>query len=227
MTARIGAALLVLALGLLPTAGQALELSEETWKGCRLMAEPVRLDFDIVSAAPRYLRSHSRRQIDSLLHGHYRQHAGTVGLTHAQHRMDYQVQYSVYDRPAGGACVYLTRLEATFGYTAMDIYVAREYAEGSCAYSVTLQHENQHVRINRAVLSRHRGRIRNALVGQLKRFNPVIVADPARAGDVIVGRLKTGMAPYLAAFENDRDASNATIDTPENYRTTSALCSDW
>lgn len=220
-------ALLLLLFPVLVSAAGALELSEETWNGCPLMAEPVRLDFDVVSAEPRYLRSHSRRQIDSMLHGHYRQHSGVVGMTRASHRMDYRFEYAIRGRQGGGACVYLSRLRATFGFSGMEVYVAREYAEGSCAYNVTLQHENQHVQINRAVLARQAPRIRQGLVDILKRMNPLIVADAEQAGELIKQRLGSRLDPYLKAFEADRDAANATIDTPENYRRTAALCSDW
>jgi hypothetical protein len=126
----------------------------------------------------------------------------------------------------GGFCVWLTRVDALLGNPVMDVYVAQEYAPGSCEYNVILNHENTHVRFNLETLRDWLPALRAALTEAARRKFPAIFPKMPAGGD-INAYLFENVRSILVLMREDMAKRNATIDTPENYRRENAKCHNW
>jgi hypothetical protein len=121
------------------------------------------------------------------------------------------------DERITGECVYLETVKAVFGWRAHDIYVASDYAPGSCLYSAVLRHEQEHAAINTAVLRAFAPRMRAALDEALAREKPLLVtADSAIEVQNAVARLDDSVTATLAEFQQEKARRNAEIDAYEN-----------
>jgi hypothetical protein len=127
----------------------------------------------------------------------------------------------------GGSCVYLQKVTATFGFRSMAVYVASEYPPGTCEYNAILDHENQHVGIDRSALSTHAGLIRLELERILGEQKPVFTRDPHGATRDILNRIARQVDPALSAFYREIDTRNAIIDSQPNYDAIAEICRNW
>ena len=176
---------------------------------------------------PRYDRTLGREQISQLspatkLEGHV-----LAGLTHGTYETRVSVNVRVLPNRRGGACVQPVSVLGTVFYSDLTVYLAREYPTGSCQYRAVLEHENQHVAINRRYFERYIPRMRRVLEAATRRMGSFWVADPQTAGQAAADRLQQALKPTLAELERETRRANAAIDTPESYRQVSARCSDW
>jgi hypothetical protein len=152
---------------------------------------------------------------------------GWIILGVTRRNEDFSVRTRLFSAPStdGRTCVYISGVDAILGGADMDVYVAANYPVGSCEYNTVRDHENQHVAINTDVLVSHAPLIGAALRGAVHRLSPMIGADlsPERLN----GYLFEAVRPAFDAMNRELVARNGAIDTPENYRRTSALCKNW
>jgi hypothetical protein len=88
------------------------------------------------------------------------------------------------------------------------------------------EHENQHVEINRSVINAWGPRIGAQLRAIVAQSFPMVAASRAevqRLPNMLIDRLQ----PLLDAMTEELRRKNGAIDTPENYRRTSARCNNW
>lgn len=161
--------------------------------------------------------------------GNLRESAGwrSAGLTisHTGYRLNVRVEAK--EMGAGRVCARLTEAALDVGLQKLDVYVARRYVPGSCAYRTVLAHEYQHVAIFRNELRRHVPSMQRRLRSTAGRQRPVVVATPAAAAAHFQRRLQAELEPVFRQMNRAADHANARLDTAGNYRLEQSRCSRW
>ena len=126
-------------------------------------------------------------------------------------------------------CVWVSEVNLVLRYRFIDVYLAREYAEGSCEYQATLDHENQHVRADRAVLEKFAQEARTALASASlptyarPRWNTPFRDAMQQAED----ELDKILQPIYARMTQARNAAADALDTAQRYEDVQSRCTSW
>ena len=115
------------------------------------------------------------------------------------------------------------QLVVTYGFSPMTVYIAREFAEGSCAFKEIYQHEMRHVKTYQA----HLVRIENDLAATLSRR--FATGSPWRGPigqttNQLERELNERWLPYIQREINRVDADQTLIDSPEEYARVANSC---
>jgi hypothetical protein len=153
-------------------------------------------------------------------------HVEALGVTFVEPAFGLSAQ-TQYEPRGRGYCVYLTRIDANFGFRSIDVYVASEYPPGTCEYNAILDHENQHVAINLRNLKYTAPRVRAELERLLSVEQPVYAADGQAATKQRLESLSRAMDSMLNDFGEALARDNAAIDTTGNYAAINDICHDW
>lgn len=105
----------------------------------------------------------------------------------------------------------------------IDVHIASEFVPGSCVYRSVLEHEYLHVALDQKLLPELERRLEK---GFRELFSKTFWGSSETAvtgamhdqGDKVIQEI-------LAAFQEERDARQLEIDTPEEYDRVDALCS--
>lgn len=157
--------------------------------------------------------------------------ARVPGLTVGEYgfKKDYRISSSGRGL-SGGRCVWLDSLKVDFSYAKLDVYVSRDYPDGSCEQVFANQHEMEHVETNRRVHARYAALLEQALrsaPGLPTRANPAAV-DSQEAGRKLIDQaVSEATEPLYRAFEEELQVEQAKLDTPELYRGMQGLCKGW
>ncbi len=185
---------------------------------------------DVVPAI--YHHDVTTAQIEAMRLGRY--HAGLMhnpGLTLSKH--EFETNYQIGGSRRGGSrevCLWVDLIKVQFNFTHMDVYLSSQYAEGTCAYKVILDHENQHVAINTRVYRKYRALMLSALKRDRTiptKRNPLDARSMEQGKAVITARINQLLKPIEAGFVKEAAAENARIDTIANYKRTQAKCKEW
>jgi len=130
-------------------------------------------------------------------------------------------------RRGNGFCVYVTSVDVDFGWSSVEVYVPSDFPRGSCQYNVIMDHENQHIAINRGVLKEFAPLLRARIEKVLAGTKPTFTRSSAGSADAAVGGIQAQLAGLLKEFENQQIKRNAGIDSPSNYAALSTMCKDW
>lgn len=153
------------------------------------------------------------------------------GMTIAEHRLDYRTGIAVSRHLFGGPqCAWIERVTVDMTPRKMEVYLPREYPEGSCEYDQVLAHERSHVDTHFDVLADSADKMRRALAaasGLPARGAPLQVKDRAEAEKLVDDALDAAARPVFAEFKKTLAERQAVIDLPENYRWTASRCRDW
>ncbi len=150
------------------------------------------------------------------------------GLTTAEFRFDVEMEFQHTRLPNGMICTEIAGAAAEIGYPEMTVYVDRKYVRGSCEFQVTLDHENQHVAINRRVADKHRQRIVDVLRNAaLSKAFPVISASSQEGAVMARLLLQAAYMPAIEALGAECTRENAAIDTPQSYAQARRRCRNW
>lgn len=150
-----------------------------------------------------------------------------TGLTAAEFEVAYDIRVAYRRLRPGTVCVWLRRVEVRLGYPDTTIYVDRSYAPGSCAYTVVLDHENEHVTVNRVTFERALPALRRGLERSVRSAPFLVVGDEGAAKRAYAPIVDAALAPHLARLEAERERLHARLDSPENYAALQARCADW
>jgi hypothetical protein len=129
----------------------------------------------------------------------------------------------------GQYCFWINGFEIELRYEEVEVYVAREYPEGSCQYDAIYAHEMQHVEVARRNLEIYAPRIRAALEsGSVPTAQtPIIVASAAAAARDIQAISNENVTPVYRAMLRDLRAAQALVDSPASYASVFRKCSKW
>ncbi len=152
------------------------------------------------------------------------------GLTIGKHELktDFEVageQRS--DRP--GVTVYLESLEVVFQYTRLDVFVANDYAMGSCEEREITRHEMDHVAAHRRVYERYKPLVKNAVLALdlPTKSRPKTYPSLSAAQRDISKRLRAATSRVFERFKTDLSTANNKLDTPAKYKAIQNRCKGW
>jgi hypothetical protein len=151
----------------------------------------------------------------------------TVGLTNAHFSYSSTYTTQATQMPDGSWCLGVSKITVVIGYSRQEVFIPREYRQGTCEYQAVYNHEMEHVAVNRQVLDDHMDRIEWLAMQGLAEIGVITVAKKSDLKKVAKQRVNRALDGIFADFEADRDVRNGALDSEENYHAISALCSAW
>ena len=140
----------------------------------------------------------------------------TLGLTSAAFGYNTDIQLNVADDRGDSRVCGTPRVRIELSMQPVTVYIASELAEQPCQHDVTLAHEMKHVEVSRQALE--------LAARDLARDFPVAIGAQLRTAtnpSELQQRVVVSVRDYLAQFMRDRqrmlDASQAAVDSPEEY----------
>ena len=222
---RTSAALCLPALLFLCGAGAAPAIADGH---CRI-ADTAPYDIDVEARIPGSIAVDQRFSRSQL--GAATAHGGrgrVLGLMRGQ--LDVRSSNSFgYVEADSGYCFWLQEVKIVLEFPLVEIYVAREYRPGSCAYRAILDHEEDHLRVARNILDPYAAEMRSALtsLGIPKPNAPWFVDDleaaKAKAQDLL-GRL---LNPIYRRMQAEMANRQAQLDSRQEYREVYRRCDSW
>ena len=182
-----------------------------------------------LSTTVQYDRTLDRQQLKQKSQGQIALHSHSVinGLTVGNLRSGIKGNFSVATLTDGSTCVWPSLVEFQLGYSSMVVYVAREFAPGSCQYDVTLRHEREHVKINDQTLRSHVPAVKNDLVAAIARDFPKRYRSSGDISRLAISTMKSTFERSVANLVVDRNSLHGELDSPESYRYWQSLCDRW
>ncbi len=197
---------------------------------CPPYTAPVTVNFTTDNAATVYNNEYNVTGIQNIMRrrGHVVAgvHQRALGITSSEIALSMQAQ-TYATRARGGFCVYVSSVDVKFGYRSMDVFIASEYRPQSCEYRVILDHENQHVAINRNGIREYAPLLRQQLERQVQTLQPRFTADAQTSSDRKLTDLKEGLDPLLDGLDRALAQRNAVIDNDVNYAAIAEMCQNW
>lgn len=195
--------------------------------GCAAPAESqFRVDVRLDVADVNLDRSKSRADLTEFsFHG---PRAQVLGLMQADLDMETSATYK-QTKATDGVCFWVELVEVVLRYQSMDVFVASEYSENSCAYHAIFRHEQDHVDVARNYLDRYAPRFRAALTSLLipKPQSPKLVATEQESKSEVERLLEKLMRPVVAELRRELLAAQAELDTPQQYERVRRQCRKW
>jgi hypothetical protein len=154
--------------------------------------------------------------------GSAEQHMATLGLTVTKGQSAVSLGGAILQDPASGYECIAPRVELSLNYSPVLIYVGNEFAPGSCAYQVILEHEQRHLQAYMDNLLRVEKVVRDALN---KRFDArPLYAPSGTAMSALEHEINSVWFPFIRdEFDKGKD-KQALIDTPEEYARMGKVC---
>lgn len=153
------------------------------------------------------------------------------GLTAAEQSLETSYQCGALENTGTHrVCVWADSVEVDFSYTKMDVYISSQYPKGSCAYGAILEHEDQHVAINQAVLRKYVALMKQAIRRDRRiptKTRPLSMGSFKQGQDEIAARIARIIQPLYQGYKREVLAANKKIDTMRNYQHIQAKCRDW
>ena len=160
-------------------------------------------------------------------HGGLRKENGLVlGLTHSAQFSNMKFEFQV--KSLGKQhCVNITKVNATFGHKALEVFIPREYSPGTCQYNTVMRHENEHVRVNREGVRKYAKLLRKELEKAVYRYNPKQTRNTKTAQENARKALGGAMRRVNKRFQKDIAKKHAVIDKSGGPYDASGACRKW
>jgi len=124
-------------------------------------------------------------------------------------------------------CVRLETVDLKVGLGRIDVFVANKYSRNSCAFRAVMNHEQQHVEINRRVLRRMMGRIDDKVRSAVYNFEPFPARSTSEAQRKLSDYFKRALEPLYQRLDEEANEENARIDTEASYSYLRKQCDRW
>lgn len=150
----------------------------------------------------------------------------TMGLTSGTNRTEITIDApGLRDTATGRECV-SPHIYVDMAYKPLQVFVAREFHQQSCAYRTVYEHEMRHVQIYRDNLPVLERKVREALQQRYGTHALIIPAGaPANAGiDQLQKDVDTWLRPYIKELLADVEHQQTLLDTPEEVFRLSHAC---
>jgi hypothetical protein len=154
-------------------------------------------------------------------HGHDPQ-----GLTVAKLTLAVAAQMRYRDIRRGNRCVYPDRVVVTAS-SEQRVFVDMRYPEGSCERQAVLDHEDEHVRINRAAAHGGESALRRTLETFIAAHPYSLVPSNRPLEETYLGPIQDRFKPILNMIRDDATMHHAALDSPPSYAATRARCQHW
>jgi hypothetical protein len=197
---------------------------------CPPYTTPVKLNFTTENTPTTYSNAYNVTGIQTIMRrrGHViaGAHQRALGVTSSEIGLSMEARTTSL-KVSSGYCVYLTSVDVRFGYQSMEVYIASEYRPQTCEYRVILDHENQHVAINRNGIREYAPRLRQVLEQRLQRMEPRFTANAQVSTDRKLSDLKEALDPTMDELQSILARRNAVIDNDNNYAAVAEMCKNW
>ena len=197
---------------------------------CPPYSKAIVLDFKTQTPAPTYNRNLNVAGIRNLFLTRGQSsggpHSRALGITAIETMLSLRASSRLVPQQ-NGYCVYLTSVDADFGWQKLQVFVASELKQGGCGYNAVLDHENQHVAINRETVAQYAPLIRARIEESLRAQKPIFTQNTGGTTDAILEGVKNQAGTVIDQFGSTLSQRQGVIDTASNYSATSALCRDW
>jgi hypothetical protein len=148
-----------------------------------------------------------------------------IGLTQAKLGLEITTRTEVV-RSGRSFCAYLDVVTVTVGFAVFAVFVDQRYPEGSCERKAVLDHELEHVAINRTALSNNRFLIADRL--RAAAFSgPVAAESEAEARQAYNNLIDRELRPVLTLISQQAQQRHAILDAPASYAKTRSRCANW
>ncbi len=153
------------------------------------------------------------------------------GLTVVDHNYEHKWKRTIStSRKPGRMCVWLTEFTVDLTPGKVEVYVPREYPDGSCEEGEVLRHEREHEYAHKVSLDEFSARLSSAFAAAdwlPVEGAPLEVSDEAEADRRLAASFAKVFEPQRAAFLEELGKRNAVLDLPENYMWVTSRCSGW
>lgn len=153
----------------------------------------------------------------------------TQGLTVVDNQLDFRTLVRT-ETARGRSCVWFDEVAVDLTPRSVQIFVPREYPEGSCEDLAVLAHEREHERVHRERLAAAARDVERALTQARwlpARGNPLEAADGASAQAALEAKIRKVVTPVYEAYKADLGAAQAELDRPDLYQWVSKRCAGW
>lgn len=146
-----------------------------------------------------------------------------LGLTRGNARVSFDVRTSsLADRSGRWECA-SPQIVVSYGFSPLTVYVAREFAKGSCAYNEILAHELRHVKTYQDHLLAIEHEISAALTRRFATGAPWR-GPVGQTFAQLEREMNERWLPYIKREIERVESAQALIDTPEEYSRVSDSC---
>lgn len=174
--------------------------------------EPVRLDTSYGYKALKVLGAELARPENQVL-----------GLTRAMSRVSFEIRTSSYVERSGRWECASPQFTVSYGFSPMTVYVAKEFAPGSCAYEEIYRHELRHVKAYQNHLVSIERELTDALT---RRFatGQVWRAPKGQTRLMLEKEMNERWLPFIKREIERVESAQRLIDTPEEYARVAGAC---
>lgn len=151
------------------------------------------------------------------------------GLTAVGHQLRFQSLVDA-ETALGRTCVWFDQVTVDLTPSSIQIFIPKEYPDGSCEYEAILAHEREHERVHRETLTAAAADIHAALEAATwlpARGNPLETGDRAAAEEELKAKIRRVVEPVHASYKEKLALAQADLDRPDLYQWVSKRCSGW
>jgi bifunctional DNA-binding transcriptional regulator/antitoxin component of YhaV-PrlF toxin-antitoxin module len=187
--------------------------------------------YDFVFPTPVFRRELSTAEIGRLVEPDAAGATRHPGLTDVRYSVGTRYRFGVSRRWfQEGVKMWVENLRVDFGFTSIDVYLSRDYPEGSCQYQTTLEHETEHLEAHRRVYEEYQVVLREALrkaVDIPTKDAPRVFAAEAEGKAAIEKAISLATDPVFEAFRQADEEAQAVIDSRASYEAVRQRCGSW
>jgi hypothetical protein len=187
---------------------------------CRQLLRP---SFTVTASAPTFvLNTAVSTRVLSTRSAHASGAHSVMGMTASRTLADIAIDGdTLLDASASRECL-VPRIQVELRFEPLDVYVAREFSQHSCAYRAVLKHEMDHVQI----YARELGRIEALVRAELLRRHGggPVYGSPGKGIDVLQAQISAWLDPLLRQELVKVELLQAQLDTPEETDKLSHAC---
>ncbi|QQR69877.1 MAG: hypothetical protein IPI58_04325 [Alphaproteobacteria bacterium] len=143
-----------------------------------------------------------------------------MGLTAYQLSLEPHIQMSVRTLAPNRHCVAMSKITLSVGIRNQQVYVARQFPQGTCSYKEILAHERKHVATNKAFIQKLKAdmtRALNTAAQDPKVTQAMLVSDPEAARVATEQQLYQSLTGLYKNMVMKLKAMQAQVDSPEEY----------
>ncbi|MEH6474604.1 MAG: hypothetical protein V7727_02895 [Sneathiella sp.] len=124
-------------------------------------------------------------------------------------------------------CISLRTVKFSFERVHSEIFVAKKYKPGTCAYKAVLAHEREHMAINAKVQGKYEAKLKQKVIVAVKKVKPYFASKPKKEPKRLIRRLNAELSSLMAQFDKERKKLNGRIDTSKSYAKVHRKCTKW
>lgn len=148
----------------------------------------------------------------------------TLGLTHYMPVLEIRPMGIAKDLPDGTTCFHVEKVDITFGYKDVTVYVAKEIPEQSCGFNEILAHEQKHVAVQQKIFDDYIPLLQQKVKTYLAENGTRQSSDYADASNWLYNNLQSLIADIMKDVFTENTRLQRDIDTLQEYERVSRSC---